>query len=101
MATPFTMKLAGIAQDLHDRFHLMTENDPPLANQIEKFWTGIGLDFPGVDTAWSEIIEKKFFTQKDWNTADEGVSTPGKSKPMPVQNFSICLASGGSFSVIR
>ncbi len=56
MATPFTMKLAGIAQDLHDRFHLMTENDPPLAKQIEKFWTGIGLDFPGVDTAWSAVF---------------------------------------------
>ena len=56
MASPFALKLAGIAQDLHDRFHLIDEHDPPLANQIKKFWTSLGLTFPGVDTAWSAVF---------------------------------------------
>jgi hypothetical protein len=56
MASPFALKLAGIAQDLHDRFHLMDENDPPLTNQIKKFWTSLGLTFPGVDEPWSAVF---------------------------------------------
>ena len=50
------MKLAKVAQDLHDRFHLTTENDPPLAKQIEKFWTGIDFEFDGVDEPWSAVF---------------------------------------------
>jgi hypothetical protein len=70
MATPFTLKLAGIAQDLHDRFHLMTENDPPLAKQIEKFWTGIDLKFPGVSTAWSAVFVSSCIKQAGATAAE-------------------------------
>jgi hypothetical protein len=56
MATQFAMKLAQIAQDLHDEFHLTTENDPPLSKQIQKFWTDIGFSFPGVDQPWSAVF---------------------------------------------
>jgi hypothetical protein len=79
MATSFTMKLAGIAQDLHDRFHLITENDPPLANQIEKFWTSIGLDFPGIDTAWSAVFVS-FCMKQAGATAAEFKFNPAHSQ---------------------
>ena len=48
--------MARIAQEQHDRFHRVNENDEPLRSQIEKFWTGIGLQFSGVETAWSAVF---------------------------------------------
>jgi hypothetical protein len=56
MTTTFAKKLAATAQKQYDLFHFDSENDPPLANQIEKYWTSLGLDFPGVDTAWSAVF---------------------------------------------
>ena len=56
MPTTFAKKLAATAQKQYDLFHFDSENDPPLANQIEKYWTGLGLSFPGVDTAWSAVF---------------------------------------------
>ena len=56
MPSAFANKLAQIAQQQHDRFHRVSENDEPLRSQIEKFWTGIGLNFPGVETAWSAVF---------------------------------------------
>ena len=55
MPSLFANKLARIAQEQHDRFHRVNENDEPLRTQIEKFWTGIGLQFPGVETGWREF----------------------------------------------
>lgn len=56
MASVFQKKLASIAQGQFDKFHLMREQQPPLAKQIEDYWRGIGLAFPGVDTAWSAVF---------------------------------------------
>jgi hypothetical protein len=56
MASAYAKKLAGIAQELHDRFHFETEDQPGLGKQIEKFWKGLGLSFPGVGTPWSAVF---------------------------------------------
>ncbi|HVZ02309.1 MAG TPA: DUF2272 domain-containing protein [Dongiaceae bacterium] len=48
--------LATIAGEQYDQFHEYSENDPPLAAQIRKYWTGIGFSFPGVAEAWSAVF---------------------------------------------
>jgi len=73
------MKLAGIAQELHDEFHLTTENDPPLAKQIQKFWTGIGFSFPGVDEPWSAVFVS-FCVKQAGATASEFKFNPQHSQ---------------------
>jgi hypothetical protein len=72
MPTTFAKKLAATAQKQYDLFHFDSENDPPLANQIEKYWTGLGLDFPGVETAWSAVfiswcVKQAGATQAEFN----------------------------------
>jgi hypothetical protein len=72
MASTFAKKLAATAQKQYDLFHFDSENDPPLANQIEKYWTGLGLQFPGVDTAWSAVfiswcVKQAGATQAEFN----------------------------------
>jgi hypothetical protein len=52
----FAKKLATVAQDQFDRFHLIDENDQPLRGQIKKYWTTLGMPFPGVETAWSAVF---------------------------------------------
>lgn len=39
----FAMKLAGVAQEQHDKFHLMHEADPPLCKQIKKYASDLQL----------------------------------------------------------
>ncbi len=56
MPTPFALKLAGIAEDLHTKYHMQNENDPELGKEIAKFWKDSGLSFPGVGTAWSAVF---------------------------------------------
>ena len=56
MPSPFASEVATIARDLHDRFHLQDEGDPPLAAAIRKFWTDLGLTFPGVEVPWSAVF---------------------------------------------
>lgn len=56
MASKFCTNLAKIAEDLHNRFHLIHEGDEPLRSQIKRFWQDIGLPFPGVATAWSAVF---------------------------------------------
>ena len=56
MASTYTLKLAGIAQDLHDRFHLQHETDPELTKEIKSFWKDVGDPFPGVSTPWSAVF---------------------------------------------
>jgi hypothetical protein len=56
MASTFAKKLAATAQKQYDLFHFDSENDPPLFQQIQKFWTGLGLTFPGVSTPWSAVF---------------------------------------------
>ena len=52
----FAKKLASTAQGQFDQFHLIDENDPPLSGQIKKYWTTLGLDFPGVEEPWSAVF---------------------------------------------
>lgn len=54
--TPFAMKLAEIAKGQYDTYHTLREKDKKLAAQIHNYWTGLGLSFPGVNTAWSAVF---------------------------------------------
>jgi hypothetical protein len=56
MASAFCIKLAKIAEEQHSKFHLIQEDDEPLRSQIKRYWTGIGLAFPGVGTPWSAVF---------------------------------------------
>lgn len=54
--TAFAKRLAGIAHQQHAKYHLMRENEPPLAVQISQYWKDIGIAFPGVATPWSAVF---------------------------------------------
>jgi hypothetical protein len=56
MPSAYATKLAATAVEQYDRFHEFSENDPPLAAQIKRYWQSIGLTFPGVSTAWSAVF---------------------------------------------
>lgn len=56
MVSLFQKKVANLALAQHARFHLFRENQEPLSSQIEQYWEGIGLAFPGVQTAWSAVF---------------------------------------------
>ncbi|MGE0725379.1 MAG: DUF2272 domain-containing protein [Alphaproteobacteria bacterium] len=56
MPTPFARALADLAEDQFRRFELFDENDDVLGPQIRRYWEEIGLDFPGVGTAWSAVF---------------------------------------------
>jgi hypothetical protein len=56
MISDFEQKVAAIARAQFDAFHTFSENDPPLAEQIERYWRDLGLAFPGVGTAWSAVF---------------------------------------------
>lgn len=55
MPTPFAKRLADIATRQYEKYHLMREQEPALAAQIAKYWTGIG-KFPGTSTPWSAVF---------------------------------------------
>lgn len=56
MATTFQNKLATIALQQFDKYHLLRENQDPLELQIQSYWEDIDRKFPGVDTAWSAVF---------------------------------------------
>jgi hypothetical protein len=60
MANPpstFAKKLAGIAQDQHDKFHMIDEADPVLCSQIKKYWDDLKLGFKScVTVPWSAVF---------------------------------------------
>jgi hypothetical protein len=56
MPSSFAKKLAAVGQKQYDLYHFDSENDPPLANQIKRYWQGIGQSFPGVGTPWSAVF---------------------------------------------
>lgn len=56
LPSPFCQKLADIAENQYNKYHLIDENDEPLSSQIEKYWTDLGFDFPGVGEAWSAVF---------------------------------------------
>ncbi len=56
LPSAFASKLAGIAQDQYQRFHLIDESHEPLRSQIEQYWNDLPDDFPGVVTPWSAVF---------------------------------------------
>jgi hypothetical protein len=56
LPSAFAKRLAAIAQNQYDKYHLIHENDPPLAGQIQKYWRDLGFSFPGVTTPWSAVF---------------------------------------------
>ena len=51
----YAKKLASLATSQYEKYHLMREQEPPLAAQIAAYWEGID-DFPGVGTPWSAVF---------------------------------------------
>jgi hypothetical protein len=56
MASKFCTDLAKIAEDQHNKFHLIQEGDDPLRSQIKRYWRDLGFTFPGVSTPWSAVF---------------------------------------------
>ncbi len=56
MPSQFQLRFARTALQQHDRYHLMRETQSPLREQIKKYWAELGLQFPGVSTAWSAVF---------------------------------------------
>lgn len=54
--TAFQKKLATVAQQQYDKYHLFRENQKPLSTQIRSYWTGLGFTFPGVGERWSAVF---------------------------------------------
>ena len=55
--SPFAKKLAAVAQEQHDTFHMMDEADPDLCRQIRKYWTDLNLGFEScVTVPWSAVF---------------------------------------------
>lgn len=53
----FAQKLAAIAQEQHDTFHMMDEADTDLCKQIKKYWTELNLGFTScVTVPWSAVF---------------------------------------------
>ena len=55
MPTPYAKKLSNIALTQYDKYHLLREQQSPLAEQIKQYWKGIAA-FPGVSTPWSAVF---------------------------------------------
>jgi hypothetical protein len=69
MPTPFQTKLATIAQQQFNRFRLLRENQPPLSNQIQKYWTDLGIPFGSVSVPWSAVFVSWCVQQAGANAA--------------------------------
>lgn len=52
----FVRDLVDVAEQQWDTYHKQKETAPALSKQIRKYWVEIGLDFPGVRTAWSAVF---------------------------------------------
>lgn len=56
-ASAFAQKLARVAQEQHETFHMLDEADPPLCKQIKKYWTDLRLGFTScVTVPWSAVF---------------------------------------------
>ena len=60
MATTFTTRLASLTENEFDQFHGFVETTSRMAGRIKKYWTDIGLHFPGVSTPWSAVFVSFF-----------------------------------------
>lgn len=70
MATAFATKLADMVEAEYDQFHGYHETTSKMASRIRTYWTGIGLNFPGVSTAWSAVFVS-FMVKSAGATAQE------------------------------
>ncbi|MCD9185489.1 MAG: DUF2272 domain-containing protein [Pyrinomonadaceae bacterium] len=52
----FALKLASIAQEQHNMFHMMDETEPPLCAQIKKYWQGIAPFVSCSTVPWSAVF---------------------------------------------
>ncbi|MBC8137741.1 MAG: DUF2272 domain-containing protein [Fibrella sp.] len=66
----FAKKVATLAREQHDQFHLIDENDEPLLSQIEKYWQAVGQPFESVEVPWSAVFVS-FCVKHAGATADE------------------------------
>lgn len=67
----FARRLAQIAEEQHDRFHLMDEGDSLLCKQIRKYWSEVGLQFTScVSEPWSAVFVS-WCVKQAGATADE------------------------------
>jgi hypothetical protein len=55
-SSDYVNQLAALTRKQFDDFNEFDESDPPLRDQIRRYWEGIGFDFPGVSTAWSAVF---------------------------------------------
>lgn len=56
MTTTYALKLAALAEKEFNEFNGVHETQPKMANRIRKYWTDLGMPFPGVGTAWSAVF---------------------------------------------
>jgi hypothetical protein len=55
--SPFAKRLAAVAQEQHDAFHMMDEADVDLCKQIKRYWTDLNLGFTScVTVPWSAVF---------------------------------------------
>jgi hypothetical protein len=55
--SPFATRLAVIAQEQHETFHMLDEADPVLCKQIKRYWNELRLGFTScVTVAWSAVF---------------------------------------------
>jgi hypothetical protein len=78
MLSEFEMAVARAAQAEYDRFHLNSENDPPLAQRIEQYWRDLDLHFQNVTVPWSAVFIS-FCIKQAGATAEEFKFSPQHS----------------------
>ncbi|MEI8698162.1 DUF2272 domain-containing protein [Mesorhizobium sp. ISC15] len=70
MPTTYAAKIASLAEADFDQFHGFNETTTRMSNRIRKYWTEVGLHFPGVGTPWSAVFVS-FFVKSSGATASE------------------------------
>lgn len=70
MSTPYQRALATVAQTQYDRYHLYRENQNPLAQQIQRYWTNLGFQFQNVSVPWSAVFVSWCVQQAGATAAD-------------------------------
>lgn len=70
MATTYAKKLAALAEAEFNNFNGLDETNSAMAARIKKYWTGLGMPFPGVATAWSAVFVS-FFVKSAGATSSE------------------------------
>lgn len=60
MRTTYATKLASLAEAEFDQLHGSHETTSRMASRIRKYWTDIGMQFPGVGTPWSAVFVSYF-----------------------------------------